>query len=105
MRTLIAVAIITLLGSACQATPPDAYDAQIMCHNRVKDYLKAPSQAAFESDGDFHYTRTGNVWNATGWVDAPNALGVKLRATYTCTATYKGDDNWLVSASVDQSGQ
>jgi hypothetical protein len=78
-----------------------------MCVKFVKDTLKAPSSADFPSYGDdgTSVTETTNnmgydSYTVSGYVDAENSFGAKLRQTWLCdTHTYDGT-NWQGSANV-----
>lgn len=62
------------------------YEAIAQCEARVKDMLKAPSTASFDSDA------TGDgTWKVTGTVDAENSFGAKIRSAYSCTVVINGD--------------
>lgn len=50
------------------------------CEDAIKERLKAPSTAEFDS------TAAGSgTWTVTGTVDAENSFGAKLRSTYQCS--------------------
>lgn len=84
-----------LRGRACRAV-----------QMRVEDLLKAPASAKFDScysDVLIVKDKRGDSYTVSGIVDAPNSLGVLLRARYTGTATHSGDDldrGWTASAKI-----
>lgn len=103
-----AIIALTIVGAAaCQpVTEPLTGNvvegARDVCHQEVAKQLKAPSQASFEPADTFKVvSHTGKKWATTGWVDAPNSFGVKLRTTYGCFSTYLGGDNWRSVASLN----
>jgi hypothetical protein len=60
----------------------NAYVATSQCEGAIKERLKAPSTAEFNS------TATGGgPWTVVGTVDAENSFGAKLRSSYQCTVT------------------
>ncbi len=65
----------------------------------VKEGLVSPGSADFggflEQTSDECVTDLGEgVYVASGWVDAQNLFGAKLRRRFTCRVKYIGDDNW-----------
>lgn len=70
--------------------------ARILCEDKVKTLLKAPTQATFSSS---NIAPNGNGYTITGTVDSPNSFGVKLRSTYSCQATPSGK-GFIVQANV-----
>lgn len=57
-----------------------SYEAIAQCEAAIKDRLKAPSTAEFQS------TATGGgTWTVTGTVDAENSFGAMMRSSYQCT--------------------
>lgn len=81
------------------------YAACDVAHKFVKNQLKAPSTASFQSCFDSVATSSGDTWTVTGYVDAQNGFGAKLRNTFVVVETYHGlsGGNYhfeLVSANV-----
>jgi hypothetical protein len=63
-----------------------------MSEDFVKRMLKAPATAEF---GDEVATHLGSEkYRVSGYVDAQNAFGAKLRSTWTCTVQNTDGDNW-----------
>lgn len=57
-----------------------SYEAIAQCEDAIKDRLKAPTTAEFDS------TATGSgTWTVTGTVDAENSFGAKIRSSYQCS--------------------
>lgn len=75
----------------------DKYDAIAMAKEFVKRRLKAPATADFASSREHTVlpSQTPNEFIVTGYVDAQNAFGAKLRQRYICKLR-KVDDkgNW-----------
>lgn len=70
-----------------------------VCHDRVKDNLKAPATASFGGDDVYHVS--GARWTATGYVDAENSFGANVRTYWNCIAIHTGGVNWNVKAWLD----
>jgi hypothetical protein len=77
---------------------PSAY-VKVACRGWVKGQLKAPSGADFS--GESVTPNGGGQYTVTGYVDAQNSFGAKIRAPFTCVATYSGESTRLVSVQVD----
>ena len=59
----------------------------------VKANLKSPSSAKFPfsyADEGVAFSKSGNLYTVTGWVDAENSYGAKLRNNFTVTMTKSG---------------
>lgn len=66
-------------------------DAKICAQKAVEDQLKAPSTADFCSYREMNATYLGDDrWKVTGYVDAENSFGAKLRQNWTVTLTLTG---------------
>lgn len=61
-----------------------AYDP---CKAAVSAQLKAPSTADFQSRFSVDYSLTKDLVTVSGYVDAQNSFGAKLRNDWLCTAT------------------
>ena len=77
---------------------PDKVGAWVMAESFVKDRLKAPATASFGSVwGDYQspddcVTYLGKKrYKVTGWVDAENAFGAKIRNNFFCIVRDEGD--------------
>jgi hypothetical protein len=72
--------------------------AKVMCENFVEDRLKAPGTADFSGIFDTSISGSGNSYTVSGYVDAQNSFGAKIRSDYTCQIRDNGNDQWsLVS--------
>jgi len=80
----------------------DATAAWVMAEEFVKKHLKAPGSADFGHvlDGTFQKPADcckaigDGSWKCTGWVDAQNEFGAKLRADFEITLKPEGD-SWI----------
>lgn len=97
MKSLLTAVPLLLALGACSsdaAGEPDVgdeYGAQVMCEKFVKDRLKSPSSAEFDSEPG---TRSGKAWVVEGVVDSENSFGAMIRSDFTCKIKYLGDDEW-----------
>lgn len=62
-------------------------DFQTQCMTMVQEKLKAPSQSDFNFNAEPYETTAGYEW--VSYVDAPNSFGVKLRADFVCSFSWK----------------
>ncbi len=97
-RTIIwavvgAIAILmAIIGgiNACSKRPDSnansKYEAIAQCEDRIKQLLKSPATAEFETDA----TGSG-TWKVTGTVDSDNSFGASLRSSFQCTVVISGD--------------
>jgi hypothetical protein len=58
------------------------------CEDFVKEKLKAPSTADF--GGQSVSGNGSGPWKVTGWVDAQNSFGAKIRTGWTCDIRLDG---------------
>lgn len=72
-------------------------EVRMQCREWARDHLRSPSTADF-SDETVRSAGT-NEWTVTGSIDAENAFGGTVRATYTCDIRLDGD-TWRGSARV-----
>lgn len=95
---LIAVGLVVLVGvlfgtgggedgDAGMDPEVERYDAQRVCEDFVKDRLKAPTTAEFETA----VTGGGGTYTVTGAVDAENSFGAKVRNQFTCRVRGDGE--------------
>lgn len=85
-------------SSHASAKAPDAYEACSMAHQFIKERLKAPSTAKFESCLSASVSQSIDRWTVATYADAQNSFGAMLRGNYVVTLDYVGDHNWkLVS--------
>lgn len=87
---LIVIAII--IGGVWTAfngssTGPNKYEAIRYCEDQIRDQLKAPSTAKFDSDS----SDESSPFTVTGSVDAENSFGAMIRSDFQCTVTISGD--------------
>lgn len=96
MLFLIVAAVIILagvvgamFGSGSMKTAYDpnwSGEAISQCEDLVKENLKAPSTAKFDT------TATGDgTWIVSGTVDSENSFGATLRAEFQCTVIVEGE--------------
>jgi hypothetical protein len=78
-----------------------AYDA---CQGFVKDRLKAPATANFESLMDASVSRVGQEYTVTAYVDAQNSFGAKLREAFTCVVDRNAHGTWSLYSLTGLSG-
>lgn len=78
--------------------------ARYLCHDRIKQQLKSPSNAKFEGLFDFIAVQSADHkdWMIHGHVDAQNAFGATLRTNWTCTVTPIDEDNAMVDATLSE---
>ncbi|WP_159599305.1 DUF2510 domain-containing protein [Agromyces humi] len=86
----IVIAIIAFQAwNGQRANDPDRnnneFAAILACEDAVKQNLKAPATADFESSA-----RGRSPWIVTGYVDADNAFGALVRSQYTCEVKISG---------------
>jgi len=69
-------------------------DAKWKCKEFVEKTLKAPSTADFQNYNKFSASGTGEgPFLVTGYVDAQNSFGAKIRTEFTCELR-KSQGNW-----------
>jgi len=74
---------------------PSKIDAFFTCKEYVKNNLKAPATADFQSYYDAYVKKAGqNKYEILSYVDAQNSFGAKLRTRYICDIKYVGNDEW-----------
>ncbi len=71
-------------GSGSSSRESANTDAWVMAQDFVRAQLKAPATADFGGISDYQdpdqcVSRTGNEFLVTGWVDAENSFGAKIR--------------------------
>lgn len=88
---------------AKQERETEAINAWVMAQEFVKDQLKSPGSADFGSAfRDYqkpieHVQMLGDKkYLVTGWVDAQNAFGAKLRSDFSVTIQDVGNERWKV---------
>ena len=86
---LIVGAIWTGVSGGSKDEPYDpnwSGEAITQCEDLVKESLKAPSTAEFDSSASGFGT-----WTVTGTVDSENSFGAMLRSEFQCTVVVSGD--------------
>ena len=79
----------------------DKYDAYFNVEHQVKQQLMNPSDADFCGYSKATVTQSGNTYSVSGYVDATNAFGGKLRKRFSATIHVKGERYKVVSMSID----
>lgn len=89
---IILIGVIGAIVGAVGGSKQKPYDpnwsgeAIAQCEDLVKENLKAPSTAEFDTSA------TGDgTWTVTGTVDAENSFGAMLRSEFQCTVVVSGD--------------
>jgi hypothetical protein len=67
--------------------------AQVVCQNLVENSLKAPSTASFPWFSTEVRQSGPDTYTVSGYVDAENSFGAKIRSAWTCQIAYKGGDD------------
>lgn len=105
---LIVIALIFLVAGLLPKHAPTEQDDQIMGCIKAQRFagarLKAPSTADFQSCSDAFAAKSGaDEWTATGYVDAQNAFGAKIRSIYSVRMRHvTGSDDWQpIEVSID----
>jgi hypothetical protein len=75
---------------------PNELGAVVMCEEFIKDNLKAPSTAEFESifSRDVERLTNENQFRVQMYVDAENGFGANIRSEWLCYVSYVGDETW-----------
>ena len=69
----------------------DGFTAAFVCQGAVRDRLKAPAGADFQSPRQSAIVAlAAGRYQISSYVDAQNSFGAKLRTAYTCTAEKDG---------------
>lgn len=73
-------------------------EAVVMAEEFVKSRLKAPGTAEFNSyDPDKVTEIEKNKFKVTGWVDAENSFGAKIRSNYLAVVRYEPEqEKWYL---------
>ncbi len=70
-------------------------EAKASCETRVKDQLKSPSTAEFDSE-----SRSLGPFTVDGSVDSENSFGAMTRSDYSCTVRIESDANYVTITSL-----
>ena len=99
---LVLILVLTGCGEKGPEEPTPRY-AYIHCKHYVEQRLKAPSSADFSSLSNSNVTQLKQTrrggkneikYLVTGYVDAQNSFGAKIRNNYSCTVTGKTGGEW-----------
>jgi hypothetical protein len=69
-------------------------EAKSSCESRVKDQLKSPSTAKFDSEA--HGT---GPFTVDGFVDSANSFGAMVRSDFSCKVRVESDANYVAITS------
>jgi hypothetical protein len=106
MKFLFLVVPFCLGMAACGQTapiPPEAKadpvkvrDAAVfrLAQDAVRVSLKAPATATLSPRSESRVLILDSLAVVTGWVDAQNSFGAKLRGSYRCTMNADADGKW-----------
>jgi len=85
-------------GTAKSANEASPSEAAVMAEEFVKGKLKAPGTAEFNSyDPDKVTEIEENKFKVTGWVDAENSFGAKIRSNYLAVVRYEPEqEKWYL---------
>lgn len=94
--------LVGVVGAACVAgcgsdePGGDKSAASVMCEKFVKQKLKSPGSAKFQSflDQDISFNETAGTYMVRSHVDSDNSLGVSVRKTYRCVVKSADGDKW-----------
>lgn len=97
---VLLVVLLSMFGSGGddEDDGPTSAGAIDVCEQHVRDLLRAPSTADFGGQ-QASLTSSGH-FTVTGWVDAENGFGAKLRSDWSCSATHVSGANWRTNASL-----
>lgn len=70
--------------AASDAVDVGAYEE---CTALVGRQLVDPAAATFPEPGQANFSRRGDTWLISSYVDAPNGLGALIRTNWSCSAT------------------
>jgi hypothetical protein len=87
--TLGALTLLAACGGGGDSSS-SGYMAEVMCEGFVKDRLKSPSSAEFDTS----FTGSGPTYTVTGTVDSQNSFGAMVRNEFSCTVRHDGDGGW-----------
>lgn len=94
----IFIALVVIATNSCESKPKQEHSkaaASVMAEQFVKDKLKSPGSAKFQSFSDQNITDIGDGrYTIAAWVDSQNSFGALIRTKYICTVKYAGDDKW-----------
>ena len=98
---IIMVCVVLLLGKCMGNSSPGTKEAWYCAQEVVKQELKSPSSARFCSYTEANICNLGNnEFEVTGYVDAENSFGVKIRSNFRVTLTLTSDSCKDVRCSI-----
>lgn len=81
---------------------PDEHSARASCQAWVREQLVSPRSAAFSRVRATPQPSELPTWRVVGDVEADNRLGVSVRSTWTCVASWSElSDDWVGSATIE----
>jgi hypothetical protein len=84
--------------SSASSIPHRGEEAFVWCKLFIETRLSSPSTASFSSLFNSTITSVGiGSYRVTGYVDAQNAFGAKIRNSYTCVVRRDGGD-WILES-------
>lgn len=97
---LVIIASCTAGSGSSRAANPELMRLEAIshCEDRVRDELRSPSTAEFNSEARM----SGGAWRVEGSVDAQNGFGATVRADFSCEATISGGSVTSQLVSLDQ---
>jgi hypothetical protein len=81
----------------------DSISAYSMAQVFIKKQLKAPASAEFPSmsDEQVKVSKSGEAkYLVSGYVDAQNSFGAKLRTRWMCEVEYVGEEKWRATPAL-----
>lgn len=93
---------IVVAGVTGSDDPPDSeelrFGAQDVCHQFVKERLRAPATAKFERYSEARITGVEPTYTVRGHVDSENGFGALIRSDYTCTVRHTTGDSFVLES-------
>lgn len=97
---LVGVIVLWSLVSGDDGPDPDM--AIVMCHDAVRDRLRAPATARFPTFSETQVSQTENRFRVRSHVDAENAFGAMIRSNWDCVIEAEGGGAWrVISLDID----
>lgn len=92
MRNIAAFSILLLSACSGGSDHPSLGNVSVMAHQCAAMQLRSPSTAEFSNFGKEEITQLNDsTWMVEGHVDAQNAFGGVVRASFISVVTYRGD--------------
>lgn len=87
---VILLVLISIFNHNTSSSPhePDKLNAYVMMKEFVKDKLKSPSTAEFESSSTIGFKQVGSLYAFSGYVDSQNSFGAMIRTKFTMSIRY-----------------